>query len=87
VQIPITNIIYQLQHLKLEVCALTDSRHRRHWHEPILPEHAALPNETYVSYLYQILEPAINLTSLSISSEDILISIPSTCHLLYSFVP
>ncbi|KAE8550990.1 hypothetical protein TMatcc_009065 [Talaromyces marneffei ATCC 18224] len=73
VQIPITDILRQLQRLELNVCVYTTGRHQRHWrHDPILPEHEALPNQTHASYLYRMLEPAINLTSLSISSEDTL---------------
>lgn len=73
VQIPITNILRQLRRLKLKICIYTNGRHQRYWHpETILPEHAALPNENHVSCLYQMLEPAVNLTSLSINSEDIL---------------
>jgi hypothetical protein len=73
VQIPITNILRQLRRLELKVCVYTGFRHQRYWqHDPILPEHAALPNENHASCLYQMLEPAINLTSVSISSEDIL---------------
>ncbi|PCG90916.1 Hypothetical protein PENO1_096700 [Penicillium occitanis (nom. inval.)] len=72
-QIPIiNNILRQLQSLELELSAYTDNRHRRYGRAPILPQHAAFPNETYVSYLHQMLERAINLTSLSLSSTDIL---------------
>lgn len=69
---PIASVLRKLQSLTLEVCSYTNSRSRRYGRSPILPEHAAFPNEIHASYLYQMLEPAINLTSLSISSRDIL---------------
>lgn len=70
-QIPIIiNILRRLQSLELELSAYTDNRHRRYGRAPILPQHAAFPNDTYVSYLYQMLEFAINLKSLSLSSTD-----------------
>lgn len=37
-----------------------------------MPEYAALPNETYAPFLFKLIEPAINLRSLSIRSADIL---------------
>lgn len=70
--IPIATILRQLRSLELEVCASTSSRGRRYGRAPTLPQHLAFPNETYASYLQQMIEPAINLTSLSISSQDIL---------------
>lgn len=71
-QIPIINILQQLRHLELYVCAYTNRHHQRYWATPILPENAALPNETHASYLFRMIEPAINVRSLSIRSLDIL---------------
>ncbi|RAO69210.1 uncharacterized protein BHQ10_005222 [Talaromyces amestolkiae] len=70
--IPITTILRQLRSLELEVCAYASSRGRGYARMPALPQHLAFPNETYACYLHQMLEPAINLTSLSLSSKDIL---------------
>ncbi|QKX58607.1 uncharacterized protein TRUGW13939_05732 [Talaromyces rugulosus] len=72
VQIPITDVIQRLRRLELAVCAYTDHRHQRYWRKPISPEYAALPNEDHASYLFKMIEPAINLTSLSIRGLDII---------------
>lgn len=40
--------------------------------EPVLPEYASLPNNTYASRLFRIIEIAPNLRSLALHSLDIL---------------
>lgn len=70
--IPIVTILRQLRSLELAVCTYANSRGRRYERWLTIPHHLAFPNETYASYLNQMLEPAINLTSLSLSSTEIL---------------
>lgn len=71
-QIPIEDVLQQLRHLRLNVCAYTDSADQRYSHTPILSEYAALPNGTYAPHLFRMVESAPNLQSLMLSSLNIL---------------
>ena len=83
--IPITTILRQLRSLELAVCTYTGTRGRRYGRWQVLPHHLEFPNQTYASYLHQMLEPAVNLTSLSLSCTDILnldpVNFSSSLHL------
>lgn len=72
VQIPIKDIMQRLRHLGLYVRAYTDQLDQRYWQKPVLPEYAALPNSTYASRLFRMVEIAPNLKSLAIHSLNIL---------------
>lgn len=71
-QIPIGDIMKRLRHLGLYVCAYTNQRDQRFWRKPILPEYAALPNDTYAFQLFRMVELAPNLKSLAMHSVNIL---------------
>jgi hypothetical protein len=72
VQIPIEDIIRSLRHLGVSVREYTNQQDQRYWRRPVLPEYAALPNNTYASRLFRLIEIAPNLRSLAVHSMDIL---------------
>lgn len=72
-RIPIEHVLRRLRHLGLHVSEYTSHRGQRYWRRtPVLPENAAFPNEIYAVHLFRLVERAVNLESLSISSMDLL---------------
>lgn len=72
VQIPIEDVAQILRHLGVYSREYTDQRERRHWSRTVLPEYAALPNNTYATRMFRMIEIAPNLQSLAIHSCDVL---------------
>lgn len=70
--IPMENILCRLKYLRLRVTAYTQEREQRYWKTPVLPAHAALPNDLHAAHLLRLVELAPNLTALDIGSTDIL---------------
>lgn len=71
-QIPISDILHNLRHLGLYVCALTDDHGQRYERDPILPEYAASPNNLHARQLTRMAEPAPNPEPSTINSRNIL---------------
>lgn len=72
VQIPIKDVTQTLRHLGVYSCEYTDQQEQRYWLQPVLPEYAALPNHTYATRMFGMIEIAPNLQSLAIQSCNIL---------------
>jgi hypothetical protein len=72
VQIPIEDITQSLRHLGVYSREYTDQRDQTYWSSPVLPEYAALPNNTYATRMFKMIEIASNLQSLSLRSLNIL---------------
>jgi hypothetical protein len=70
--IPMENILRRLKYLGLHVTAYTQERGQRYWGTPVLPAHAALPNDLHAAHLLRLVELAPNLTALHIGSTDVL---------------
>ncbi|KAL3429770.1 hypothetical protein BDV09DRAFT_189831 [Aspergillus tetrazonus] len=70
--IPMENILRRLKYLRLRVTAYTQEREQRYWKTPVLPAHAALPNDLHAAHLLRLVELAPNLTALGIGSTDVL---------------
>lgn len=71
-RVPIEHVLGSLRHLSLSVTEYTDIIGQRYWRTPVSSANAALPNESYTIYLSRLVQAAVNLDSLAISSTDIL---------------
>ncbi|KAJ0413041.1 hypothetical protein BJY00DRAFT_306601 [Aspergillus carlsbadensis] len=71
-QIPMEDILRGLKYLALHVTAYTTEDGQRYWVTPVLPAHAALPNDIHAAQLLRLVELAPNLSALQIRSTDIL---------------
>ncbi|KAF4212252.1 hypothetical protein CNMCM5878_001470 [Aspergillus fumigatiaffinis] len=71
-RVPIESILGRLKYLRLHVSAHTNEQGQRYWRTPVLPAHAALPNDLYAGRLVDLTNGAPNLDSLSITSIDLL---------------
>ncbi|GKZ27067.1 hypothetical protein AbraIFM66951_004543 [Aspergillus brasiliensis] len=71
-QIPMEDVLHRLKYLALHVTAYTKQLGQRYWKTPVLPAHAALPNDLYAAYLFRLVELAPHLEALRISSTDVL---------------
>lgn len=69
---PLQGILGRLRSLRLFVCEYTGTQNQRYFRLPVLPEHAALPNNANSSHLSKMVELATNLESLAIRSMDYL---------------
>lgn len=75
VQIPIAKYMTRLRYLGLYTCQYTDHQDEnrgRYWASPVLPEYTAVPNNSHATQMFQMIEMAPNLQSLSINSLNIL---------------
>ncbi|PYH36340.1 protease inhibitor [Aspergillus neoniger CBS 115656] len=70
--IPMQDLLHRLKYLALHVTAYTKSLGQRYWTTPVLPAHAALPNDLHAAHLFRLVELAPNLEGLRISSTDII---------------
>ncbi|OJJ67773.1 hypothetical protein ASPBRDRAFT_134971 [Aspergillus brasiliensis CBS 101740] len=70
--IPMEHLLHRLKYLALHVTAYTKQLGQRYWKTPVLPAHAALPNDLYAAHLFRLVELAPHLEALHISSTDVL---------------
>ncbi len=70
--IPMEDILHRLKYLALHVTAFTKELGQRHLRSPVLPAHAALPNDLHAVNLLRLAELAPYLEALRISSTDVL---------------
>ncbi|OJJ00873.1 hypothetical protein ASPVEDRAFT_127134 [Aspergillus versicolor CBS 583.65] len=70
--IPMENILRRLKYLALHVTAFTKQQGQRYWRSSVLPAHAALPNDLHAVNLLRLVELALRLEVLRITSTDIL---------------
>ncbi|KAL3450280.1 hypothetical protein BJX65DRAFT_305125 [Aspergillus insuetus] len=70
--IPMENILRRLKYLALHVTAYTKEEGQRYWRTPVLPAHAALPNDLLAAHLFRLVELAPNLVALRICSTDVI---------------
>ncbi|PYH82857.1 protease inhibitor [Aspergillus uvarum CBS 121591] len=70
--IPMEDLLHNLRYLALHVTAYTKELGQRYRKTPVLPAHAALPNDFYAAHLLRLVELAPNLEALWLSSTDVL---------------
>jgi hypothetical protein len=70
--IPMEDLLRGLKYLSLYVTAYTKVLGQRYWKTPVLPAHAALPNDLHAAHLLRLVELAPNLAALRIGSTDVL---------------
>lgn len=70
--IPVSDILQNLRHLGLYVCANTDQRDQRDGMELVMLEYAAFLNSTHAHHLIRMVELAPNLKSLTVNIPNIL---------------
>jgi hypothetical protein len=66
------DILPRLKYLALHVTAYTKEQGQRYWRTPVLPAHAALPNDLHATHLLRLVELAPNLVALRIRSTDVI---------------
>ncbi|RAL11844.1 protease inhibitor [Aspergillus homomorphus CBS 101889] len=71
-RIPMEDLLHGLKYLALHVTAFTKELGQRYLKTPVLPAHAALPNDLHAAHLLRLVELAPNLEALWISSTDVL---------------
>jgi hypothetical protein len=65
-RIPVEVVCGRLRHLGLGVRNYTSQAGQRYWPNPVLPEDASVPNETFANNLFELVEAAEKLDSVSI---------------------
>jgi hypothetical protein len=71
-RIPIEHVLQQLHHLNVGVYDNTGHGGQRYWSTPLSAAKSSFPNATHAFQLFRFIKLAENLTSLQISSNDIL---------------
>jgi hypothetical protein len=66
------DILRHLKYLALHVTAYTKKEGQRYGRTPVLPAHAALPNDLHAAHLFRLVELAPNLVALRIRSTDVI---------------
>ncbi|KAL4739041.1 protease inhibitor [Aspergillus similis] len=70
--IPMEDILRGLKYLALHVTTYTNELGQRYWSTPVLPAHAALPNDLHAAHPLRLVELAPNLAALLIRGTDVL---------------
>lgn len=70
--IPMEDLLHGLKYLVLHVTAYTKELGQRYWRTPVPAAYAALPNDLHAAHLFRLVELALNLEALQISSTDVI---------------